>query len=150
MGRGKADRRTDAWTDIFPLCSSGLSPLWGRCPALVNLNHTILEQGMGTADHIRLWAAILLPKGAMDSFARVLPQYSLPVAIFLPTKVSTLKLDLVLTPVPRTFLLSICSPSINTVVTIIYILCADMRRCIHFNKNATRSINDFSELTLHI
>ena len=29
---GQTDRRTDGWTDRFPLCSTGLRPLRSRCP----------------------------------------------------------------------------------------------------------------------
>ena len=29
---GRTDKRTDGWTDRFPLCSTGLRPLQGRCP----------------------------------------------------------------------------------------------------------------------
>ena len=38
------------------MCESiGHRPLWSRCPALSpNLNHNLLRQGTGTADHLTL------------------------------------------------------------------------------------------------
>ena len=49
MGQGEMDGRMDGQ---IPLCSTGLRPLRGRCPAPPQLNQTLLKQGTGTADHL--------------------------------------------------------------------------------------------------
>ena len=33
---GQMDRWMDGHTHRFPLCSTGLRPLWARCPAYIN------------------------------------------------------------------------------------------------------------------
>ena len=41
------DRWTDGWTDRFPLCSTGLCPLRGRCPAPSQLKSHTTQAGHG-------------------------------------------------------------------------------------------------------
>ena len=52
---GRTDGRTDGWTDgrteILP-CSTGLRPLWVRCPASLRVTFKNEKQGTGTADHM--------------------------------------------------------------------------------------------------
>ena len=53
---GRTDERMAG--QKFPLCSTGLRPLWGRCPASTQnhlnkyVNQYINEQGKDIADHI--------------------------------------------------------------------------------------------------
>ena len=44
------------------MCKSiGHRPLWGRCPApSLNLNHNLLKQGTGIADHLTLLRLLLV------------------------------------------------------------------------------------------
>merc|ERR1712002_1275787 len=47
------DERTDGRTyGNSPLCSTGLRPLWVRCPASLYITFKNDEQGTGTADHM--------------------------------------------------------------------------------------------------
>ena len=54
------DKQTNERMDgqRFPLCSTGLRPLWGRCPASTQnhlnkyINQFVNKQGKGIADHI--------------------------------------------------------------------------------------------------
>ena len=60
---GWAGGWTDKKMDRFPLCSIGFRPLRSRCPVpQLNLYHTQLKQGTGTADH-------LLPLGCYSIFS---------------------------------------------------------------------------------
>ena len=60
LGPQSMDAQTDERMEgqKFPLCSTGLCPLWGRCPASTQnhlnkyINQYINEQGKGIADHI--------------------------------------------------------------------------------------------------
>ena len=61
LDRRKADRRLDEQTDRFPLCSTDFVPLGAAAPHPLNLNHILLKQGTGTADH-------LLPLGCYHLF----------------------------------------------------------------------------------
>ena len=45
---GQTDRRTNEQTNGSPLCSTGLCPLRGRCPASPILIHNHAKQGNGT------------------------------------------------------------------------------------------------------
>ena len=50
---GRMDGRTDGWMDgNSPLCSTGLRPLWVRCPASLCITFKNDEQGTGIADHM--------------------------------------------------------------------------------------------------
>ena len=44
---GGRDGRTDGRTDRFPLCSTGLRPLWGHCPAPSQLKPLSTQAGHG-------------------------------------------------------------------------------------------------------
>ena len=44
------DERTDGDS---PLCSTGLRPIWVRCPASLDVTFKNEKQGMGTADHMK-------------------------------------------------------------------------------------------------
>ena len=41
------NRWTDGWMDRFPLCSTGLRSLWGRCPATPQLKSHTTQAGHG-------------------------------------------------------------------------------------------------------
>ena len=43
----EGDERTDGRTDRFPLCSTGLRPLQGRCPAPPQLKSQTTQAGHG-------------------------------------------------------------------------------------------------------
>ena len=46
-------RQTEGQTDRLPPCSTGLHPLWGRCPASPGSNSESFKAGQqGIADHI--------------------------------------------------------------------------------------------------
>merc|ERR1712228_644758 len=53
LGLQSWPRRTNGRMDgNSPLCSTGVCPLWVRCPASLCITFKNDEQGMGTADHI--------------------------------------------------------------------------------------------------
>ena len=52
MDRRKADRRTDGWTDRFLYVLQDFVPFEAAALLPLNLNHVLLKQGMGTADHL--------------------------------------------------------------------------------------------------
>ena len=61
MGQGGTNRRTDGWTDRFPLCSTGLCPLWCHCPSPPLLkSHNNSSRARVPLTIYCLWAAILI------------------------------------------------------------------------------------------
>ena len=57
MGRGdeRTDEPMDGWTDRWTDCPCVLQdfvPFGAAALLPLNLNHTVLQQGMGTADHL--------------------------------------------------------------------------------------------------
>ena len=61
-GGGTEKEKKKEEKEKIPLCESiGHRPLWGRCPApSLNLNHKLLGQGTGTADHLTLLRLFIL------------------------------------------------------------------------------------------
>ena len=49
---GRMEGRMDVWTDRSPCVLQDLVPFGAAAPLLLNLDHTLFKQGMGTADHL--------------------------------------------------------------------------------------------------